>query len=116
MYGTAGAAHASGAAFARLDNAVVKYNLPASAVGQNLYFKFQSFNIFGGGVEALSGCAVYTYQPTGAGEIGPVASALAAGTAMDWGHVAGDSISEEDDFGTVEAPVYSVIDLGNCTS
>ncbi len=116
MYGTVGAAHASSAAFARLDTAVVKYNLPASGVGQTLYFKLQSFNIFGGGVEALSSCAVYTYQPTGAGEIGPVASTLAAGTGMDWGHVAGDVVSEEDDFGTLEAPVYSIIDLGNCTS
>ena len=116
MYGTAGAAHAYGAAFARLDSAVVKYNLPPSEVSQTLYFKLQSFNIFGGGVEMLSNCAAYTYQPTGASTIGPVASTLAAGTAMDWGHVAGDVISEADDFGTIEAPVYSLIDLGNCTS
>ena len=116
MYGTAGAAHASSATFARLDGAIVKYNLPASEVIQTLYFKLQSFNIFGGGVEPLSSCAAYIYQPTGAGEIGPVASALAAGTGMDWGHVASDVISEDDDFGTIEAPVYSLIDLGNCTS
>jgi len=113
MYATAGAAHASGAPFARLDGAVIKYNLPASAVGQALYFKFQSFNVFGGGGEALSSCAVYTYTPSGAGEVGPVASALALGQPLNLGTAA--PVSETDNLGTA-GPVYSAVSLGTATT
>ena len=48
--------------------------------------------------------------------LGPVASALAIGTAMDFGHVAGDAIPESDDYGSVTSAVIATIDLGNCTS
>ena len=51
-----------GAPFARLDGAVEQYDLPANFVGQTLYFKFQSFNVFGGGPQDLSTCAVYTFR------------------------------------------------------
>ena len=63
--GTAGAPHSTGAPFARLDGAIVKYNLPDNLIGQTLYFKFQSFNVFGGGLEDLSTCAVYAFTPSG---------------------------------------------------
>lgn len=59
--------HAIGSAFARLDNNIFKYDLPADYIGKTLYFKFQSFNIFNGAVEDISTCTVYTYSPTGAG-------------------------------------------------
>ena len=55
LYGSAIAAHSSGAQFARLDNAVFKYDLPAQYVGRTLYIKLQSFNVFGGGVEDALG-------------------------------------------------------------
>jgi hypothetical protein len=114
--GTADASHSSGARFARLDGAIVKYPLPLSLIGQTLYFKFQSFNVFGGGLEDLSTCAVYTYTPSGSGAIGPVASAQAAGVALDYGYIADDPIGEYDDFGTVAAPATVFIDLGKVTS
>jgi hypothetical protein len=63
LSGSSGAYHSSGAPFARLDGPVVKYSLPTSLVGVPLYFKFQSFNVFGGGLEALSACQVYTPSP-----------------------------------------------------
>ena len=50
LYGTASAAHSVGAPFARLDGAVFEYDLPPQYVGQVLYIKLQSFNVFGGGV------------------------------------------------------------------
>ena len=65
LYGTAAAAHASGAPFARLDNAIFEYDLPAQYVGKTLYIKLQSFNVFGGGVQDLSGCAAYSLHADG---------------------------------------------------
>lgn len=67
LYGTAVAAHAVGDDFARLDEAIFKFDLPEEYVGIVLYLKFQSYNIFGGGTEDLSGVTAYTYTPTGAG-------------------------------------------------
>jgi hypothetical protein len=54
-------------AYARLDSDIFKYALPPQYIGQTLYFKFQSFNVFGGAVEDLSLCTAYTYTPSGAG-------------------------------------------------
>ena len=113
LYGTAGASHASGAAFARLDSAVVQYDLPPQYVGKTLYFKFQSFNIWGAGDQDLSTCAVYTYTPTGAGAIGPVASALALGQSLNLGTAA--AVTETDNFATASA-VYLSITLGTATT
>jgi hypothetical protein len=109
------AAHASGAPFARLDGAVVAYNLPANAVGETLYFKFQSFNVFGAGVQSLAACAAYPYVPSGVGSLGPVASSLAAGTALDYDLIS-HVVSETDDFGNLTAPYVTVIDLGSLAS
>ena len=39
------------------------YYIPANFIGQTLYFKFQSVNIFGSGAQDLSTCAVYSFQP-----------------------------------------------------
>src|SRR5262249_20022765 len=67
LYGTAIAAHAAGSAFARLDGTEFAYDLPAAYVGQTLYLKFTSFNIYGAAEEDLSTVAAYTYVPTGHG-------------------------------------------------
>jgi hypothetical protein len=63
--------HPSGAAFARLDN-VFKYAFSENAVGQTLYFKFQSFNAWGGGVQSLADCAAYPYSVTGSALLSPL--------------------------------------------
>ncbi len=113
LYGTTPAAHASGSPFARLDNAVVAYDLPSNYVGQTLYFKFQSFNVFGAGVQSLSTCAVYSYTPSGAGGVpGPIAVQLAGGSSLDLGSVAlVPALS--DDFGTAGSSVIlGALDLG----
>ena len=47
--GSSPTAHSTGAPFARLDGAVVRYDLPANLAGKTLFFKFQSFNMIGGG-------------------------------------------------------------------
>lgn len=112
LYGTAAAAHASGASFARLDDAVVAYDLPSNYIGQTLYFKFQSFNVFGIGVQSLSTCAVYSYTPIGAGVADPIATQLAGGMPLDLGFV-NLTPTLSDDFGTVgPGAVVGALDLG----
>jgi hypothetical protein len=83
-------------------------------MGRTIYLKFQSFNIFGGGLQDLSTCVAYPHTIQGTGAIGPVAAALAVGASMDFGLV-NQSIAEIDDFGTLSSPVTSVIDLGTTT-
>ncbi len=112
LYGTASAAHAAGAPFARLDDAVVVTNLPANYLGQTLYFKFQSFNVFGAGVQELSTCAVSVYVPTGASVGDPIVAQLAGGMPLDLGLVMSPS-ALSDDFGTVGPSVVTgALDLG----
>ena len=99
LYGTAPAAHAASAPFARLDNATFKYDLPAQYVGQTLYIKLQSFNVFGGGLQNISACAVYTYTPTGVAVDHPAAQAIiVSGGSWDFGLVT-LAAGVEDDFG-----------------
>ncbi len=80
MYGTAvPESHPSGSRFARFDNSIFKYVLPAAYVGQVLYLKFQSFNIFGLGVQDLATCSTYTYTPTGVGSRSSILELLSQG-------------------------------------
>jgi hypothetical protein len=111
MYGTAGASHSTGAPFARLNAAVVKYTLPQQYIGVTLYFKFQSFNVFGAGVEPLSSCTTYVYSPSGAGVADPITQQLLSGFAVDLGSVAA-APSVSDDFGQTIGGVLSIVDLG----
>jgi hypothetical protein len=109
--GTTPASHASGSGFARLDSAVIKYDLPTNLVGRTLYFKFQSFNVFGGGLEDLSACAAYAYAPTGAGVADPIAAQLASGIALDLGQVSA-IVTVFDDFGPVSGATLGSVNLG----
>lgn len=65
IYGTVDGAHSSGDDFARLDSNIFKYDIPAPYVGLPLYFKFQSFNVWDGGLEDLASCTSYTLTPSG---------------------------------------------------
>jgi hypothetical protein len=112
IYTTSGASHSSGAAFCRLDSAVVQHPLQSQYIGRTLYFKFQSFNVFGGGVEALSSCIAYTYVPTGAALADPIATQLLGGFSVDLGNVT-TTASVFDDFGNAVTGSSAVIDLGN---
>jgi hypothetical protein len=107
--------HAIGAVFCLLDSAILKYDVPNAEIGQTIYLKFQSVNVFGGAAQDLSTCTAYPHQIQGTGVLGPVAATLATGTPMDYG-LASQGVSENDDFGTVSGPVTLVLDLGNLTS
>lgn len=109
--GTTAAAHASGASFARIDEAVVRYDLPSNLLGRTLYFKFQSFNAFGGGVQDLSTCAVYTFVPSGAGIAEPIAAQLSSGVPLDLGQVSNSPVLF-DDFGAVNGAPLGSVNLG----
>jgi hypothetical protein len=117
LYGTAAASHAIGAPFARLDSAIFEFDLPINYVGRTIYLKFQSFNVFGGGVEDLSSCTAYTYSPSGAATSDPIAtqllSGISTGLPVDFGQV-NITASVLDDFGTANAgAIADTIDLGN---
>lgn len=81
LYGTAIAAHGIGDAFARLDGNLFKYELPAEYVGQTIYLKFTSFNIYDAAEEDISTVAAYDYIPTGkGGQIAPPTELLLTST------------------------------------
>jgi hypothetical protein len=121
--------HSSGAQFFRIDGAVVRYDLPANFIGRTLYFKFQSFSVFGGGVEDLSTCTVYTFTPTLASTVitsappnsppapptDPIAQQLLTGFPLDLGPIEG-TVTIADDFGLVPGGVVDMIDLGPLTT
>jgi hypothetical protein len=115
LSGSSAAAHSTGAPFARLDGAVVRYDLPANLQGQTLWFKFQSFNILGGGAEDLSACLAYIFNVAAPPVAHPIAVQLENGFPLDLGQVA-MAPTVSDDFGHVAAdPVVDIIDLGQVT-
>jgi len=67
LYQTTGSSHLSGVKFARLDENIFEFDLPKAYVGTPLKFKFQSFNIWGNGLQDLAACVEYSYTPSGAG-------------------------------------------------
>lgn len=73
VYGTPISSHGIGSNFARFgpnDPSVFKYKYPKSFIGQTIYIKLQSFNLFGQELQDLSTLTAYTYVPTGAGAVG----------------------------------------------
>ncbi len=84
LYGGAPSAHGTGTQFALLANAnVFKFTLPTntSLIGQTVYFKFQSFNLYGAAPQDISTCTAFPYTVTGLGSQVPFTiQASAAGT------------------------------------
>jgi hypothetical protein len=111
LYGMNGGAHAMSAAFLLLDGAVFKYNVPAASIGQPLFLKFASFNIFGAAMQDLSTCVAYPVTPIGSGLFGPVAQEIAVGASMDDG-LASAGVGETDSFGLASDPYVEAIDMG----
>jgi hypothetical protein len=112
LYGTSATEWPLGTQFARLDSNIFTYNLPSFLIGQQLYYKFQSYNIYGNSVQDLSECVAYTYTPSGYGTTGPVASALLLGLDLDYG-LTSVAVTESDDWGIAPGPATNtIIDLG----
>jgi len=66
VFGSAIAAHSSGAQFCRLDaDSVVRVPFDSSRIGQTIYVKLLSFNVWGGGLQGLADVTAYTHTITG---------------------------------------------------
>jgi len=62
LYGTTIGAHSSGSVFARLDEALFKYDYGSLALGTTIYVKLPSFNVYGRAIEDISTVLAYTVQ------------------------------------------------------
>src|SRR5690348_3870463 len=65
LYGTTIAAHAAGAAFARLDDAIVKLSYDKSQIGATIFIKLVSFNLWEGGAQQLADVSAYAHVIAG---------------------------------------------------
>lgn len=61
LYGSSDTTHALGASWARIDGSIFRIALGAGVEGQTVYFKFQSFNIYGKAMNSLASETAYTY-------------------------------------------------------
>ena len=75
--GTAIVDHASGTHFARLDTSIFKYVYLPQQVGQTIYVKFASFNIYGRALQDISTLTAYSIVLGVAQSIPPAVTGLA---------------------------------------
>jgi len=94
MYGTTPSAHAAGSVFVRLDGAGFKMPFTPDRIGQTIWFKFLSFNVFGGGQQSLSEVSPYKYTVQGVALSSPLPDVTSLTTAyvgnvteLDWTEV-----------------------------
>lgn len=79
LYGSTCADHLIGDPFVRLDEVLAKSgSLDLSLIGKTLYFKFQSFNIWGAGLEDLADLPEFAYVVSGQQVTGNPVSGLVA--------------------------------------
>ena len=65
-YRSKSAAKRTGAKFVRIDEAIAKSDpLDVSMIGKTIYFKFASFNVYGGGLQTLPEVPVFQHTITG---------------------------------------------------
>lgn len=64
VMGTPNESHSASEIFVRLDDAVFALPYMSTTVGETVYVKFQSFNIYGAAVQNISDCIAYTIVPT----------------------------------------------------
>jgi Putative phage tail protein/SPRY domain len=65
LYGTGSLAHSIGAGFVRLDGNTFAYAYDPSFVGKTIYFKFTSFNAYGGSEYSLATAIQYSFTISG---------------------------------------------------
>lgn len=67
IYGTTISAHAINSQFARLNDAVFKYDFDTINIGQTIYVKLTSFNVFSQNEQTLDEVVAYSHTLTNAG-------------------------------------------------
>jgi hypothetical protein len=102
LYGTAAASHPSADQFTLLDlggasGSLLKYTLPPAYIGQTVYLRFASFNIYGQSTQDYTTLTSYTYSPTGLGYGGGT-----AGEANNPDRPYSNGIVRDVDFGKLE--------------
>lgn len=81
-YGSTIAPHSIGDPFIRLDDTIVKSGpLDLSLIGQTIYLKFQSFNVWGSGLQPMESLPVHAHAMTGQQATGSPVAGLSV-TAM----------------------------------
>jgi hypothetical protein len=79
-YGTSSASHSGGDKFVRVDQGVAKSGpLDLGLIGQTVYVKLTSFNVYGGAEESLAAVTAYAYTITGAQVMGNAGASAQAG-------------------------------------
>ncbi len=88
QYGTTIANHNSGSNFARLDQQIFKYPYDKSRIGQTIYIKILSFNLYGGGQQSLADVGytahIITGPPVPPDVTGFVAAQNGSAVAFSW--------------------------------
>lgn len=64
--------HPAGSKFARLDSQILQVPFDQTRIGATISLKFQSFNVWGGGLQDISTLPVYTYVLTGSALASPL--------------------------------------------
>lgn len=64
--------HPAGSQFARLDTNILQVPFDQSRIGSVIYLKFQSFNVWGGGLQDIADLSPYTYTLTGSALSSPL--------------------------------------------
>lgn len=80
--GTSSLLHAIGKSFCRMDNTVFQYPVPASRVGQLIYFKFLSFNIYGNNQQDIQNVPTVTFDPSAESYPNPYGVSLSITSSM----------------------------------
>lgn len=111
LYGSTPAAHALGARFVRLDDAIFRFKYKSLNAGNTIYVKLPSFNTYGRALEDISTVTVYTLAlgaiPTLAGAVltpGSVTTPLLAS-----GAVSGSATATQSGSLTGSGATYSTI-------
>jgi hypothetical protein len=64
--------HPAGTKFARIDGSFFTYPYDQNRIGDTVYLKFQSYNVYGGGTQSLADCTAFAYTITGAALASPL--------------------------------------------
>lgn len=114
LYGTVACAHGTDSQFMRVDNYLPEQTIPPEFNGTIVYFKFQSFNVWGLQPEDISTCVAYTYTPQGWGvnlAVNPIFSTLIAGGTVDLLSATSDPIDLNSGGIGACAPIVFTLDL-----
>lgn len=82
-YGSTRASHAIGQGVAVCDEAIFRMPYDKGNIGRTVYFKFQSFNVFGGGFQDLDACVAYTHVLGASEKTAPMEYVAIAGSGQN---------------------------------